>query len=130
MVSNGASESSFTQIGSTGLGKNMYGTIYADAAFATQVAARFSSIRIKGFCVTRILLGNDLQLGQTELLSPQQAKICYFWRFDDNAVIADANGPSFPNFLTNQDLQYRIDNVGETSMDQKEIQAKVFCKPH
>jgi len=40
----------------------------------------------------------------------------YVYRYDDNAIIADANGPAtMKAMLASQDLQYKIDNIGENA---------------
>jgi len=69
-ITAGQSESTATQAGTSGLGLNLFSNIYNDANFATQIAAKYSSIMIKGFSVTRLILGNDLTLAQSEVTSP------------------------------------------------------------
>jgi len=115
MISTGAAESGAVEAGTTRLGVNMYPTFYANANFATQVAARFGSIRPKGYCVTRIIMGNSLTLAQSETTAPTQSKIFYAFRFDDDAIVADASAVNTTALMTYQDVKYKIDNVGETS---------------
>jgi len=69
LISNGSLESNAAQTGSAGMGVNMYPTFFANGNFATQVAARFSSIRVKGYSINRFVMGTSLNLAQTELLT-------------------------------------------------------------
>lgn len=79
VIAPGALESSLAM--STNISLDLLNIFYTDASWAAEILARYASIKIKGFSVTRLILAIDCDGGAVPI-APEYPFINVAWRID------------------------------------------------
>lgn len=79
VIAPGALESTLAM--STSISLDLLNIFYTDASWATEILARYASIKIKGFSVTRLILAIDTDEAAIPI-APEYPFINVAWRID------------------------------------------------
>lgn len=108
---------------------DMLNNIWTSASFAATVAARYSSIKIKGYALTRTILCLDNHVANVLPFTPEVPFAQFVWRYDSEVAYGAVTTFTATQMLNQQDVKYGMMAINPGAIEPLVIEEKIFARP-